>query len=100
MNPDKVIEKIGNFTSPIYKLGGNDGVGIQDILKKYKGKPEPAATFIYNSLECFKEAKKRLDLNDLLKRAADQKKHDRKFNLLIFCGAASVVVVFYLLFNF
>jgi len=39
---------------------------------------------------------KRLDLNDLLNRAKNQKKVDRKYNILIFFGAASVVVVFYL----
>ena len=41
--------------------------------------------------------RKRLDLNDLLKRAESERKNDRKFNLLIFCGAFSVVVVFFLL---
>ena len=41
--------------------------------------------------------RKRLDLNDLLKRAESQRKNDRKFNLLIYCGAFSVVVVFFLL---
>ena len=37
--------------------------------------------------------KKRLDLNDLLKRAKDQEKNDKKLNLLIYTGAASVIVV-------
>lgn len=41
--------------------------------------------------------RKRLDLNDLLKRGESQRKNDRKFNLLIFCGTFTVVVVFYLL---
>ena len=41
--------------------------------------------------------KKRLDLNDLLRRAQDKKKSDKKYNFLIFSGAAFVVVVFYLL---
>jgi len=41
--------------------------------------------------------KKRLDLNDLLKRAKDQEKNDKKFNLLIYAGAASVIVVFVLI---
>ena len=43
------------------------------------------------------ELKKRLDLNDLLQRAKDEEKNDKRFNLLIFSGAASVVIVFFLL---
>ena len=43
------------------------------------------------------ESKKRLDLNDLLQRAKDEEKNDKRFNLLIFSGAASVVIVFFLL---
>ena len=42
-------------------------------------------------------SKKRLDLNDLLKRAKDQEKNDKKLNLLIYSGAASVIVVFVLI---
>ena len=42
-------------------------------------------------------SKKRLDLNDLLKRAKDQEKNDKKLNLLIYAGAASVIVVFVLI---
>ena len=38
--------------------------------------------------------KKRLDLNDLLKRAKDQEKNDKKLNLLIYVGATFVIVVF------
>jgi len=41
--------------------------------------------------------KKRLDVNDLLKRAKDQEKNDKKLNLLIYAGAASVIVVFVLI---
>ena len=41
--------------------------------------------------------KKRLDLNDLLKRAKDQEKDDKKLNLLIYAGAVSVIVVFVLI---
>ena len=40
---------------------------------------------------------KRLDLNDLLKRAKDQEKNDKKLNLLIYAGVASVIVVFVLI---
>ena len=43
------------------------------------------------------ESKKRLDLNDLLQRAKDEEKNNKKFNLLIFSGATSVVIVFFLL---
>ena len=44
-------------------------------------------------------SEKRLDLNDLLKRAKDQKKNDKKLNLLIYVGVASVIVVFVLIFS-
>ena len=40
---------------------------------------------------------KRLDLNDLLRRLADEKNRNKKVNLLIFSGATSVVLVFFLL---
>ena len=42
---------------------------------------------------------KRLDLNDLLKRAKDQEKNDKRLNLLIYAGALSVIVVFVLILN-
>ena len=38
--------------------------------------------------------KKRLDLNDLLKRAKDEEKNDKKFNLLIYSCATFVIIVF------
>ena len=41
--------------------------------------------------------KPRLDLNDLLKRAKDQKKNDKKVNLLILSTAVSVAFVVILL---
>ena len=40
------------------------------------------------------KSKRRLDLNDLLKRAKEQKESDNKLNLLIYIGALSAVVVF------
>ena len=40
---------------------------------------------------------KRLDLNDLLKRAKDQEENEKKYNLLIYAGAATVIVVFVLI---
>ena len=45
----------------------------------------------------FQAAEKRLDLNDLIKRAKAEEKNDKKFNVLIFSGAASVVLVFFIL---
>ena len=45
------------------------------------------------------EAEKRLDLNDLLKRAEDKKKSDRKFNLLIVCGALCLTLAVYFIFS-
>ena len=42
-------------------------------------------------------SKKRLDLNNLLKRVKDEEKRNKKLNLLIFTGAASVVLVFFML---
>ena len=42
-------------------------------------------------------SEKRLDLNDLLKRAKDQEKNDKKLDLLIYAGATSVIVVFVLI---
>ena len=53
--------------------------------------------YSYSSLSS--ETEKRLDLNDLLKRAAYEKNRDKKFNLLIFSGASTVVMVFLLLLN-
>ena len=41
--------------------------------------------------------RKRLDLNNLLKRIKDEEKKSKKLNLLIFSGATSVVLVFLLL---
>ena len=43
------------------------------------------------------KSKKRLDLNNLLKRIKDEEKKSRKLNVLIFSGATSVVLVFLLL---
>ena len=43
--------------------------------------------------------KRRLDLNDLLKRAKDQEKNDKKANLLILSGVVTVAFVVFLLLN-
>ncbi len=48
----------------------------------------------------FKSAKakgSRLDLNDLLKRMEDQKKNDKKINILIFFGVLVLIVVFFII---
>jgi len=45
----------------------------------------------------FSNFKKRLNLNDLLRRAKDEEKSKKKFNLLIYSCATSVVVVFLLI---
>ena len=42
------------------------------------------------------DKKKRLDLNNLLRRIKNEEKKNKKFNLLIFSGATSVVLVFLL----
>ena len=44
--------------------------------------------------------KKRLDLNNLLRRIKDEEKKSKKLNLLIFSGMTSVILVFFLLLSF
>ena len=44
-------------------------------------------------------SKKRLDLNDLLKRAKNEEKNDKKFNLLIYSSAAFVIAVLLFIVN-
>ena len=44
-------------------------------------------------------SEKRLDLNDLLKRAKDREKNDKRLNLLIYAGALFVIVVCVLVFS-
>ena len=43
--------------------------------------------------------KKRLDLNNLIKRVKDEERKNKKINLLIFTGATSVVLVVFALFS-
>ena len=43
------------------------------------------------------DTEKRLDLNDLLKRAADEKNRSKKVNILILSGATFAVLIFLLL---
>jgi len=51
----------------------------------------------YGYLKSVKTKGSRLDLNDLLKRMEDQKKDDKKINILILSGSLSVAVVFFLI---
>ena len=41
--------------------------------------------------------KKRLDLNDLLRRSVNEKNRNKKINILIFSVSTSAVLVFFLL---
>ena len=43
------------------------------------------------------DTKKRLDLNDLLRRSANEKNRNKKVNILIFSVATSAALVFFLL---
>ena len=74
-----------------YNLTFRSKYGAADIEKK-TGKKVHGALYVIS-----RAAEKRLDLNDLIKRAKTEAKNDKKFNLLIFSGAASVVVVFFIL---
>ena len=53
----------------------------------------------YQYSQSAKFEKPRLDLNDLLRRAEDQKKNDKKANLLILSGAVIVAFAVFLLLN-
>ena len=53
----------------------------------------------YQYAQSAKFVKPRLDLNDLLKRAKDQKKNDKKANILILSGVVTVAFVVFLLLN-
>ena len=50
-----------------------------------------------DAIESLKPTKRRLDLNDLLKRAKEEEKNNNKTNLIIFSGAATVIGVFILI---
>ena len=51
----------------------------------------------YGYIKSAKATGSRLDLNDLLKRMENQKKDDKKINILIFSGVLCVAVVFFLI---
>ena len=51
----------------------------------------------YGYTKSVKTTGSRLDLNDLLKRMEDQKKDDKKINILIISGVFVLAVVFFLI---
>ena len=51
----------------------------------------------YGYIKSVKATGSRLDLNDLLKRMEDQKKDDKKINILILFGVLVLAVVFFLI---
>ena len=51
----------------------------------------------YGYIKSVKTTGSRLDLNDLLKRMEDQKKDDKKINILIISGVFVLAVVFFLI---
>ena len=51
----------------------------------------------YGYIKSVKTTGSRLDLNDLLKRMEDQKKDDKKINILILSGVLVLVAVFFLI---
>ena len=51
----------------------------------------------YGYIKSVKTTGSRLDLNDLLKRMEDQKKDDKKINILIFFGVLVLIAVFFLI---
>ena len=51
----------------------------------------------YGYVKSAKTTESRLDLNDLLKRMEDQKKDDKKINILIFFGVLVLIAVFFLI---
>ena len=51
----------------------------------------------YGYIKSAKATGSRLDLNDLLKRVEDQKKDDKKINILILFGVLVLIVVFFLI---
>ena len=72
--------------------------------EELRGKIEQAKTendeYGYaNQHESRKSHKPRIDLNDLLERIKAEKKVDKKINLIIVSGAASVAIVVVLLLN-
>ena len=51
----------------------------------------------YGYIKSAKATGSRLDLNDLLKRREDQKKDDKKINILILSGVLLLAVMFFLI---
>ena len=53
----------------------------------------------YNFIERTKTFSKRLDLNDLLKRAKERREKDKKLNILIFSGATTLAAIVLVIFS-
>ena len=51
----------------------------------------------YGYIKSVKTTGSRLDLNDLLKRMEDQKRDNKKINILIISGVSVLAVVFFLI---
>tara|TARA_B100001123_G_C14355278_1_gene648708 strand:+ start:230 stop:442 length:213 start_codon:yes stop_codon:yes gene_type:complete len=47
----------------------------------------------------YSTSKKRLDLNDLLQRVKNEKRDEKKSNLIIYAGVTAVILVFASLFS-
>ena len=62
-----------------------------------KASQEKSDDYHYGYKPLLKTADKRLNVNNLLRRIKDEEKKSKKLNLLIFSGAISVVLVFFLL---
>ena len=60
-------------------------------------KASQAEDYRYGYIKSAKATGSRLDLNDLLKRREDQKKDDKKINILILSGVLVLAVVFFLI---
>ena len=53
----RVLDSIDAVITPIYSLGDDSGVSLQDINKKYRSKPGNMAEIIYKLLDPCNEAK-------------------------------------------
>ena len=71
------------------------------MLKLYSGgkamKVKEGEGDKYGYIKSAKATGSRLDLNDLLKRIEDEKKGDKKINILILSGVLVLAVVFFLI---
>lgn len=78
MDPEKVLKEIQEYAKPIYDLGeknenGVIQVGVQHILKRYKGKPDQAANVIFKALDVFDDV---ISVINQLKKANSELKKE------------------------